>query len=677
MQGGGPVGGGTPAMRRTSRGGLPPAGGNSPFTPSQSSCTSSFGGASPGSGCLPPLLPDGDRGALRRRPASSSVGGDSAQPCSASAYSTSSGSAMRRVATTSKLQQAARMVSTVRTFTAAARPVGDWENGLASPKSPARNSTPTTYSPSSTDEPWSPGSPRGTAAKRFAGASTGVLPALFRDLCEGSGCSIERTEHRGITLLQLRKLMAHIIRRCQKEQWHDSGIKLVPRTVNLYQVVANVVRPATRRRKCSYVELIADGPQLPLWFVSHWWGEPVSRFVLLLQQHAKDRDLRADTPYWVCAYANNQWELSQELAMDPEQSSFRKAMNLSCGTVSILDAESVCYRRVWCCYEVWVTLSEERLQYDMYTMNSNGVAVGITDGVARVDRRCGIDNEHELKFEREREFPLEKAQDALLIRLQDALASDDVDRRRILNSIVGNPDVDAAPPMEHAGYEQLNGLLRARFAAAAWRNALEGGEAMERYVACLASSSLKHLVLDFTCSHAFTDEAAEQLAVGLPRTLRAFSLGVCGCTQLTNAGIRALASALSSNLQDFSINLTRCDEISDEGLFALTTALPTASLRQLQLIFVAIPSITDGGAHHLATLLRNTSLEELKLDFSYCTLLHQAAQILGASIPRTLRKVGMMFAGCPNVKGRGAEKIIRTILDHPDAKVDIFIEEVI
>ena len=37
------------------------------------------------------------------------------------------------------------------------------------------------------------------------------------------------------------------------------------------------------------VEYMAEGPQPPEWFVSHWWGEPVSDFLACLEQHALDR----------------------------------------------------------------------------------------------------------------------------------------------------------------------------------------------------------------------------------------------------------------------------------------------------------------------------------------------------------------------------------------------------
>ena len=59
----------------------------------------------------------------------------------------------------------------------------------------------------------------------------------------------------------------------------------------------------------------------------------------------------------MCAYANNQWNVEGELSDDPAQSSFRKALELAEGTVSILDRNGVVFSRVWCCYEIYVSLT--------------------------------------------------------------------------------------------------------------------------------------------------------------------------------------------------------------------------------------------------------------------------------------------------------------------------------
>ena len=97
-------------------------------------------------------------------------------------------------------------------------------------------------------------------------------------------------------------------------------------------------------------------------------------------RHGKDHKDSA-CGYWVCAYgaqrrsrrhvwcrrrptegprndamcprtANNQWKLGEELVDELSQTSFRRALQLAKGTVSILDCEGKVFTRVWCCYEV-------------------------------------------------------------------------------------------------------------------------------------------------------------------------------------------------------------------------------------------------------------------------------------------------------------------------------------
>ena len=92
-------------------------------------------------------------------------------------------------------------------------------------------------------------------------------------------------------------------------------------------------------------------------------------FVVCLAQHAKDHkqenehepdydpDYDAKQVYWVCAYANNQWKLDEELVDDLTQTSFRKALDKAEGTVTVLDSGSVTFTRVWCCYEIYVSLA--------------------------------------------------------------------------------------------------------------------------------------------------------------------------------------------------------------------------------------------------------------------------------------------------------------------------------
>ena len=61
----------------------------------------------------------------------------------------------------------------------------------------------------------------------------------------------------------------------------------------------------------------------------------------------------------MCAYANNQHDLSAEVTEDPAQTSFRKAIDLAQGTISIVDTNAVCFTRIWCDFEIACTLADE------------------------------------------------------------------------------------------------------------------------------------------------------------------------------------------------------------------------------------------------------------------------------------------------------------------------------
>ena len=85
-------------------------------------------------------------------------------------------------------------------------------------------------------------------------------------------------------------------------------------------------------------------------FVSHWWGEPVLDFIKCVEEHARVRELGEDATYWVCAYANNQHELGQDIGSDPRDSSFYKALLLCEGVLVVLDARATPFTRIWCAY---------------------------------------------------------------------------------------------------------------------------------------------------------------------------------------------------------------------------------------------------------------------------------------------------------------------------------------
>eukprot|EP00438_Fugacium_kawagutii_P023711 Skav228038 [mRNA] locus=scaffold1188:90764:92696:+ [translate_table: standard] len=62
-------------------------------------------------------------------------------------------------------------------------------------------------------------------------------------------------------------------------------------------------------------EFLSQEACLPVWYCSHWWGEPIRAFVQCCQEHSNLRRL-GNNSYWVCGYANRQHELDLEIAED-------------------------------------------------------------------------------------------------------------------------------------------------------------------------------------------------------------------------------------------------------------------------------------------------------------------------------------------------------------------------
>jgi len=283
----------------------------------------------------------------------------------------------------------------------------------------------------------------------------------------------------------------------------------------------------------------------------------------------------------------------------------------------------------------------------MYTVVNDG-AVGIVDGYAQVDCKQGEDIAADLKLDRERNFPIELAKHALSIRLQSATASREEDRRCILNSIVGSSDLNAMPPAEHTCYDQLNGILRGRIAAATWLNVLERGECMAQHQISLAGSGLTSLTFVLAGSLAFKDQDAEQLAACLPTTLQVLKLDFRHCRALGNVAIQAFSAALPPGLKELSLNFNHCRRLTDTGLDGLSKAFP-CGLSVLSLDFNGCSRLTDVAVCCLFAGLAKLRLTKLFLDFSYCTVAGEIVQAFILHAPKTLQNVDLWFVGCPGV----------------------------
>lgn len=496
----------------------------------------------------------------------------------------------------------------------------------------------------------------------------------YTDLQTGRGCAIPDTERRAMTVAQLRAVLRHVQRRCEPERWSDInpssptfGTALKFAGLNLYHVNDWIVKPSTAAAQCSFVEFVASAEQPPCWFVSHFWGEPHPELIKCIEQHMTDRALTDLTSYWICAYANNQWDLQTDVTADPAKSSFRKAIDLAVGTLSILDKPGMCYTRVWCCYEVYVTLVigqdetdvvEDKL-YDVYTAVGRR-AVGITDGLVAADLVNGEELSALMKSQRESIFPASLVKGSLRMQLERGQASVESDRRHILNSMVGAKDLDAEPVEEHVCYTEANGVLRGRFAAAAWRLAVESGQDLADYAAALASSKLEKLTLSLNGLQEKADNACfTALGASLPGSMKDLSLDFTGCLQFGDFAMGRIAEGLkrawSLGFKRLHLHFAHCGNLTNSACAQLASVFVGDSVHSLQdcsLDFSGVWKLEDEALHTLAeSLAAQQSLRNLRLDFQGCRKITSAgaSSLLSATRPQDLRSLDLRVSGCPQI----------------------------
>ena len=409
----------------------------------------------------------------------------------------------------------------------------------------------------------------------------------FADLHHNrKGCVISKPEERGITLHQLNELVLHIKRRCGAEEWKNVlDVQLNAQTVTLYDAARYVISPATYTRGCSYVELIASSHQRPKWIVSHWWGEPVLDFVATLDQHRSDRDLSlVESPYWICAYAKNQWDLKGEVSAIPSKSSFHRALSCVQGCVVLLDKKgATLFNRVWCIYEVFTVFSipGHGIMFDVYAKVDEGThqfhgrpvkAVGITNGATFADGRGKVGAER--KELREKDFPLDLAELALSQKIEKSQASVDSDLTRILNIVAKAKKLDLPIQGNNPKFEELNSIVTTGYAI----KFLPAALSLRRdkiFFEALKVGRSRLLLLDLDSIAAFTSPAAKRLGESLPAGLQQIRLN------LNNQGDAFLEAAAYDKLHDLNNLSLRFNAISETGMQSLVKAFTDLHLENL------------------------------------------------------------------------------------------------
>eukprot|EP00929_Paragymnodinium_shiwhaense_P055628 TRINITY_DN27861_c0_g4_i1.p1 TRINITY_DN27861_c0_g4~~TRINITY_DN27861_c0_g4_i1.p1 ORF type:complete len:911 (+),score=154.47 TRINITY_DN27861_c0_g4_i1:86-2818(+) len=492
---------------------------------------------------------------------------------------------------------------------------------------------------------------------------------------------IAGTEERGISAEQLRNLLDFIERRrdaagllpgwcCKFADAPNYGEVLAYESFNLYEAVDWIIKPATQRRQCSWVELVGNGRlwQSPQWFVSHAWIEPVVLFIKCIEEHRRLRHLSETTAYWICAYANNQHALDEEIQVNPQETSFFRAMCECEGVVLVLDDAFTPFSRIWCCFEASVVaLAKEQghasLLLDVANVGNDGIAHVMTDGITEEDlsnRRGQPGREWAMKAEREQAFPVERLlEEALHLDIAKAAASHTLDRNRILNSLAGKDkaQLNDEPTLEStdcARVNVVNAKIRSIYAVTCWRQCVskERRRSLHGLMDALqADTGRQELDMHFEHLRDLDDRRLQMLGAALPTSLERLTLKMDDCKQVGDAGVAALCRQLpDSSLTSLDISLIGCDGVSNRGVAAIAVSLPS-TLRNLRVSFWECSKIGNEGLAALSkSLVDKRSLEELKLSFQWNeSLRDDCLSFFARLLPGALRVLDLNLEHCSRI----------------------------
>ncbi|CAK9107225.1 unnamed protein product [Durusdinium trenchii] len=473
----------------------------------------------------------------------------------------------------------------------------------------------------------------------------------FSEISNQEMCSILDTAERGMTLKQLQKLLAFISKvadQCCETFGDHRGRQLQFETFNLYHTNHWIIKPATEGyggKGCSLVEVMAVEVQRPHWFVSHAWIEPVYNFLACLEQHALVRKLSMSTAFWVCAYANNQHCVADDITSNPRSTSFYRAMQMSQGVLLVLDSGGTPFERIWCCFEESVAIehregnwSRSHLLLDVGATDAQNHAHVLTDGLAGAEScMIGIVGLYQ-KSVRERAFPLSLLKKGLEVKIEEAKATEQIDKDRILKSIAfpraKELEDSQSTPTGHPNFQRVDEALASHFALASWYGFVWGRRPTESLARALrADVGRKVVQLSFTgCQH-FSDGELEVLLQNLPRDLRVLRLDL-GFSALETLDFAAKIGPdglqFSKSLVELTLRFTGSSSFRSAGGLAVLLR-EMENLVNLEIWFMNLPRLNDLGSLNSA-LLCLENLEDLIFELSGCQVSLDVRRELDQSI---------------------------------------------
>lgn len=493
-------------------------------------------------------------------------------------------------------------------------------------------------------------------------------------------CSTNDSALRGVTLVQLRKIIMFTRAHCRelydrlpRSESPTSGAQLDMTFLNFYHLNDWIVLPSTNADGCSFSELLASQEQPPIWFISHWWGQPVQEFLACLEWHAKLRGIGDRDLLWISAFATRQRPVDDASA-STNPLDLCRAMERCKGSLLVIDGNAQAFERAWLLFEASQSLAcRARGGFLLdFAVVYRGKAQVLADGLVMEDSLSP-----DRKAQREDAFPIDVLARSLRAEFKSAATSCEMDRRRILNSVAGRALLEEDPLKEDDSYTRADATFRGHIALAMWPQAARRN--LLRELRLPLRMMLDSDRQDLTLSLAFLPDPAPQvrpLFTSIRRLpLQRLELDLQNTNLADVSDFVAFFGQMPAlPLLSLKLNFFSCMKLTHvKGLGLAISSLE--QLDSLSLDFGGCRALADAsgvgeGIGELAACLRHLQLGMRRCDVSFGDILVIA---VGAQRLHMLQDFQCDFTACPRLPERMQTKFVS--VSHFSVAADISKQE--
>jgi len=373
--------------------------------------------------------------------------------------------------------------------------------------------------------------------------------------------------YRGITLRQLRGVLANVQRRCAENKLLDNNqVPLTLETFSIADIYKYVVLPFTVASKNNFISCLPStgGNQTPHIFINWQWSANFFEFVAIVEAYVHDFSTNScpkheekgggmteDTPIWVDVFARNLWDFMSDIEESPTEKIFEVTKYRM---LTIADKAAEFLQRIWSIFDI-ITIIEKGnwYIYTTYDHNDHGVSqrkgVGLAPGGATSDV-FAIDT-----LNREKYFPTALIVSCIKYKVEEAFTAYQEDRKRILEKLTENCNNEEE---KQEKFSFINNSLRSYFITPGTLHvALEGGNVGWNEMLKVFSKGKSKYGIRFNFEQGkgwdkLTETALADLIMSLPRTIKSLEIQGAGNGSLFVRAIIAWVDSRAGHTRDNS-----------------------------------------------------------------------------------------------------------------------------